>query len=60
MNEEKTCMNCKWSKWNGPHLGCYYKYKWRGWLKQNEAKLWPLCETTPMLQLEGCKWEEKK
>ncbi len=56
---KKTCLNCKWSRWNGPHLGCYYNYQWRDWLPQKLAKVLPLCESghKPLLTKLGCKWE---
>jgi len=58
----RTCLNCKWSRWSGPHLGCYYGYEWRAWLPQKKAKHFPFCETPQGRHLKalGCKWEPKE
>jgi len=59
MSKERTCINCKWSRYSGPHLGCYYNYKWQFWLKKTLAKIFPICEIPDKEYLRelGCKWE---
>jgi hypothetical protein len=60
---ERSCLNCKWGRWNGIHLGCYYNYEWRTWVPQKIAKVFCFCETPRgewLAKMDGAKWEEKK
>ena len=59
MVDERNCFNCRWSRWSGPHLGCWYNYEFRTWLRKKWARVVPLCETNYSSLLEGCKWEIK-
>jgi hypothetical protein len=58
---ERTCMNCRWSRWNGPHLGCYHGYRWRDWLRQRDARVFAVCETVKpeLSRYYGCRWEPR-
>ena len=58
----KSCLNCRWSRWSGPHLGCFYGYRWRAWIPQKIGKHFPFCETPEgkRLGLGKCKWEPKE
>ena len=57
--KQKSCFTCRWSRWNGPHLGCYYGGEFRKWLNQKKAKVFAVCEEIePVLaRVYGCKWE---
>lgn len=33
----ETCMTCKWAHFSGSHIGCYFKWKYRGWLPKRFA-----------------------
>ena len=28
----KTCLECRWSRFSGPHLGCFHNGKYRKWI----------------------------
>jgi hypothetical protein len=62
MSKERKCLNCKWSRWNAPHLGCYYNYEWQTWIPQKMAKVFAFCEIPEgeYLKFRGTKWEGKE
>jgi ribonuclease HI len=33
----ETCVNCRWMKVNGPHIGCYKNNEWQKWLSKEFA-----------------------
>jgi hypothetical protein len=63
MDKERNCFNCKWSRYSGLHLGCFYKNEYIRWLPQKLAKRFALCELEEykwLVEIYGMKWEEKK
>jgi len=58
---ERSCLNCKWHGWSGPHLGCYYNGEWMSWISQPIAKSMSACEHPKYSFLKewGVKWEPK-
>jgi len=59
IGEVRCCLTCKWCRLSGLHIGCFYGYKWRTWIPQRVANVFPFCETPEgeHLKKEGCKWE---
>jgi len=34
----ECCLTCRWAKFRGPHIGCYYGGKWRKWIPKRFAR----------------------
>lgn len=34
----ETCMTCRWVRFSGPHIGCYYGGEYRKWLSRKFAR----------------------
>jgi len=39
----KACVNCKWLRYSGPHVGCFYNYEYHGWMPKRALRIPTKC-----------------